>query len=219
MKKTLSIIILLFVSLGIFAQGANLGIFTGAAYYNGELNQQKVLYMPSAVYGVMYRQDINKRISFRIQADYTILRANDANSGNSYQVIRNHSFTNTYWDFGAQLELNFLDYDRNEFMTEYFSPFISTGAYLAYMPSLQTPFAVAVPVEFGIKYALTKQITIGGSWTYKWTSSDLIDALDPDPPTLTSKQNSYNPDKDLVSFMGAFITFSFYKERIFCPAF
>ena len=219
MKKILSIIIFLSINLGIFAQGANFGVFTGAAYYIGELNQQKILYMPSAVYGVMYRQDINKRISFRMQADYSILKASDANSGNSYQLIRNHSFTNTYWDLGAQFELNFLDYDRNEFMTEYVSPYISSGVYLAYLPSSQVPFAVAVPIEFGIKYALTKQITIGGFWTYKWTSSDLIDELEPDPAVLITKQNSYNPNKDLVSFMGAYITFSIYKEKIFCPAF
>lgn len=219
MKKVLSLIILSLISLGLFAQGGNIGAFVGASYYNGEVNPQKVLYMPSMAYGIMYRHDINNRMALKFQGDYTILKASDANSKNEYQIIRNYSFSNIIWDLGAQFELNFLDFNTEDFMTNYFTPYISTGVYLGYEPASAVPFFVSVPIEFGFKYALTKKITIGAMWQYRWTSSDQIDGLTPDIIPFTQKQSSYNPDKDLISYVGAFITFSLFKETIFCPAY
>lgn len=219
MKKILSLIIFSLISFGLFAQGGNIGAFVGGAYYNGEVNPQKILYMPSLAYGLMYRHDINNRMALKIQGDYTILKASDANSKNSYQLIRNHSFSNIIWDLGAQFEINFLEFNTENFMTEYFTPYISTGAYLGYEPASAIPFFVSIPIEFGIKYALTKKITIGAMWQYRWTSSDQIDGLTADVIPFTQKQLSYNPDKDLISYLGVFITISLFKETIFCPAY
>ena len=219
MKKILPIIIFSLLSVFIYAQEGNLGAFVGLSYYNGEVNPQKVLFMPSPAYGIMYRHNVNDRWALRFQADYSIIQGSDAKSKNSYQQIRNYSFSNTYYDLGMQVELNFMQYDKKEFMTEYFTPYISTGVYLSYMPTTETPLFVSVPIEFGMKYALTKKITIGALWSYRWTSSDEVDALAPDPTPLRTKQNSYNPNKDLISFMGVFMTVSLFREHIFCPAY
>ncbi len=220
MKKLLSIIIFsLFFVVAINAQEGNIGAFVGLSYYNGEINPQKVLFMPSPAYGIMYRHNINDRWALRFQADYSNIQASDAKSKNSYQQIRNYSFNNVYYDLGMQVELNFMQYDKKEFTTEYFTPYISTGIYLSYMPTTETMLFASVPIEFGMKYALTKKITIGALWSYRWTSSDEVDALAPDPVPFSSKQHSYNPNKDLISFVGVFLTVSLFKEHIFCPAY
>ncbi len=220
MKKITFTLISLIFSLVILAQEGNLGIFAGVGYYNGELNPRGVFYNPSLALGVLYRHNFDNRWSLRINANYSNLKGNDAGSNNTYQTQRNHSFSNVVWDIGPQIELNFLQYDKDKLDTYYFTPYITGGVLLSIFPDSQRLFELAVPVGFGFKYAITTEITAGMEWSYRWTNSDLIDGLEPDNfLTSPNEQRSYNPDTDLYSFFGAFVTIRVFKETSTCPAF
>jgi hypothetical protein len=219
MKKIILLTTFLLLIIGIKAQEGNIGIMAGVAYYNGEVNPQKLFYMPSPAFSVIYRHNFNDRYSLRFQGDYSTVQGNDAKSSNAYQQWRNYSFKNTIWDIGFQLELNFMDYNKNYLKTKYFTPYISTGVYMTYEPQSEIPIFVSIPIEFGFKYAINKQVTAGIQWDYRWNNSDYVDGLKPDVYTSSTKQLSYNPDMDLISFAQVFFTVNLFKEDVFCPAY
>ncbi len=219
MKKIIFAIFLFAVSTSIFAQEGAIGFFAGAGYYNGELNQRSVLYMPSPAFGVMYRHNFDERWTLRINGNYTTLRGDDAKSSNTYQTARGYSFSNKTWDIGAQIELNFKNFETDDLFHNYFTPYLTSGLLLAIVPDSKRPFEVAVPIGFGFKYALTNTITAGLEWNYRWTNSDEIDGLQRDNLVNSVKQRSYNPDTDWYSLIGVVVTVRVFKEDFPCPAF
>ncbi len=219
MKKFIAIFVLAIISISLSAQEGNLGIFAGVGYYNGELNQRNVFYSPTPSLGIIYRHNFNKRWAFRISANYCTLKGSDAHSQNSYDKARNYSFSNTVWDLGPQIELNFLDYDKDAFTYHYFTPYLASGILLSIIPDAKRSFEIAVPIGFGIKYAVATNITAGLEWSYRWTNSDEVDALERDVYTYGNKQRSYNPNSDWYSFFRAHITIRVFKEDMPCPAF
>ena len=120
MKKLIIILTSLFLTLSIFAQDGNLGLFLGASYYNGEVNPNKILASPFPVVGVFYRHNFNSRWALRIEANGTMLRGDDASSSNEYQQDRGYSFKTKLGDLGFGFEFNFLNYNKHKFTEYYF---------------------------------------------------------------------------------------------------
>lgn len=204
-------------SLMSFAQDGSLGFFGGIGYYNGELNPRNVFYMPSPAFGILYRHNFDNRWTLRLDVNTCNLRGDDANSTNTYQLERNHNFKTRIWEIGAQFEINFRKFDTDKIMSDYFSPYLTSGGYISIISDSQNRFEFAIPIGIGFKYALTKKIAVGMEWNYKWTNSDEIDKILPDRYIVP--QQSHNPDNDWYSFFGAFITFQVFKEKSTCPAF
>jgi len=224
MKKSIIVVFILLFSLSLSAQrGAEVGIFAGASFYVGEINQTKLFFMPSPAIGGIYRHTLNKRWTLRFDGTYTKLRGKDSKSNNAYQLERNQEFTTKIGDIGFQIELNFLPYDRTIYKKNYFTPYITSGIALLIIPEPKYPFEFAIPFGVGIKYGITKKITISAEWSFRYTHSDFIDKIEADNFTSTSatpiKQRSYNPNKDIYSFIGLSVAFQLFIEKSVCPAF
>lgn len=224
MKKFLFALSFIFVFLfSSSAQEGEVGVFGGTSFYIGEINPSKIFFMPSFAIGGTYRHIFNERWAFRLDGTYTKLRGDDAKSKNTYQLARNSNFTTKIGDIALLVELNFFPYNKSDFDTKYFTPYIYTGIAFLIIPEPQYPFEFGLPVGFGIKYALTKKITIGAEWSFRLTHSDFIDKIHSDNFTSTStiiaKQNSYNPSKDIYSFLGLNLYFQIFKAGKPCPAF
>ena len=219
MKRLIIALSLIIFSISGIAQEGNFGFLLGTSYYNGELNPRQQFYMPSPAAGFSYKHNFNKRWSFNINFDYMMIRGNDAKTDDVYQNWRNYAFTSTVWDLGTQVELNFFEFDKENLMIEYFTPYISTGIYLTYIKNSYRPFFPSIPFEFGLKYALTKNITIGASWQQRWTMSDYIDNLQDDNFQLYNKQRNNNPDNDWISRASVFVYIKVFREEMPCPAY
>ena len=224
MKKSIIAIFILLISLSLSAQkGAEVGIFAGTSFYLGEVNQTKLFYMPSIAVGGIYRHTLNKRWAIRFDGTYTKLKGKDSKSNNAYQLDRNHEFATKIGDISFQIELNFLPYDREAYKKNYFTPYITTGISLLIIPEPKYPFEFAIPFGFGLKYGITKKITLSAEWSFRYTHSDYIDKIETDNFSSTAtnaiKQNSYNPDNDIYSFVGLSIAFNLFSEKAVCPAF
>ncbi len=222
MKKIFWVFLGLFFFVPFFAQAqeGNIGLFVGTSYYNGELNPRQPFYMPSPSAGAMYRHNFNKRWAFRIDADYLGIRGDDSKSTNAYQKNRNYNFDYNIWDIGLQFELNFYDFNKENYMNEYFTPYISTGAYLTYNKPSQKPLFASIPFEFGMKYAYNKKITFGGWWQYRWTTTDYVDNLTADNFSKDmTLQRSNNTDMDWLATFGFFVTIKVFGDDMPCPAF
>lgn len=220
MKRIFLIIAVVAFYFNANAQEGNLGIAAGAGYYNGELNQRSVLYMPAPAFGVLYRHNFDERWSLRIGGNYFNLKGDDSKSENSYQTTRGYSFSKRIWDLGPQIEFNFTDFNKEKYTTEYFTPYFTTGVLLTIVSDAKRPFEFAVPIGIGFKYAVTDQIVAGLEWNYRWSNSDEIDGLTADNFVSDfGAQRSYNPDTDWYSFIGVFITFQVFKEENSCPSY
>jgi len=221
----LALLLIIFVfNTSAFAQGKSheIGLFTGAAYYTGELNNGVPFYSPSIAYGILYRYNINKRYALKFSGTFSTLTGDDALSDNAYQLNRGHRFSTFVSDFAAMFEFSFLPFQAAS-MHEYFSFYVTAGLGAFYMQSpAEIPVHPTLPFGIGFKYGVSKRVAISGEWTYRKTFTDYIDQLLPDEyssGSLPIKQNSYDNSKDWYSFAGITITYKFALGRHSCPAY
>lgn len=224
MKKVVLFVTLVFSLNFGFTQDGDLGPFIGAAFYVGEINQSKAFYMPSLVYGAIYKHNFAERFSLRIEGSHTKLKGNDANSDFLYQNQRNFSFTNNVTDLSAGIEFNFLPFDKSEKNTKYFTPYIFTGLSFLVIPENVKSFTFSIPFCFGMKYAISEKITLGAEWSIRKTFTDYLDKIDEDKisnlRTLQqNKQLSYNLNNDWFSYAGIILSFQIFADENQCPAY
>jgi hypothetical protein len=217
-------IILVFISYLIIFQQNSIaekkhegGLFVGTSYYLGEINPSRQFYAPSLAVGAMYKLSLNKRDALRIHAYYGQFRGSDRDFNNQYQQNRNVSFSASLLDINAIFEYNFLPIHFNA-RQRAFSPFLFVG--LGYEFILQSQNNIgnhfAVPFGVGVKYLVSKKVTVGAEWSFRKTFRDNIDGLE--NPGETKYKSSIS-NTDWYSFAGFFITFRLFDHSGDCPAY
>ncbi len=230
MKKIFLIsFLLIFVYVGTLtaqktAHSAEVGPFIGTSYYMGEINQTRLFYQPSFAFGGVYRHNIGERKAIRIEATYAKLRGADSKSKNTYQLERDKGpFSSNVGDIALLLEFNFLPYDKHLGTRKYYTPYVLIGCSFIVIPEPRYPFEFAIPFGVGFKYALTKKMSVGFEWTYRYTFTDNLDEIEKDSFVSTSdgatKQMSYNPHFDMYSFAGLVFTYQIFRTANDCPSF
>lgn len=223
-QKIFILFFFIIIQLNTYAQKKSheIGIFTGAAYYTGELNDGQPFYSPSIAYGLLYRHEINKRYALKLSGTFSRISAQDAMSDNLYQQWRGHSFSTFVSDFAAMFEFSFLPFMAAS-LHEYYSLYLTAGIGMFYMQSpAEIPIHPTIPFGVGFKYGVSKRIVITAEWAYRKTFTDYIDQLPPDEYTISNlpiKQSSYDKSKDWYSFAGITITYKFALGRNSCPAY
>lgn len=224
-KFILSIVLLLMVT-AIHSQRKiyEIGLFAGAGYYMGDVNQTKLFYSPKPVFGILYKIDFNSRYAIRFSGNFAQLAGNDADSDNGYQKQRAHSFGINIQEFSSILEFNFLPYKpKSKF--EFFSPYVLIGIGVLNMPKEPDKFPLnpVIPFGMGFKFAPTKRIGIAVEWTYRKTFTDYIDQLQQPDYTEAAiqrnKQISYESSNDWYSFAGITLTYKFAFGSNKCAAY
>lgn len=123
--KQLSIIavILITISTQSFAQrGWELGGYIGSSFYFGDLNTEFRLNKPRPAFGIVGRRNFNTRVCASMSLNYSRVAANDEDSSNSFENMRNLSFFGNVIDLSTVIEFNFFNYvhgDKNEWFTPY----------------------------------------------------------------------------------------------------
>jgi len=224
MKKIFLSIIIIFSIILVKAQSGEIGPYVGASFYIGEINPSRLFFMPSLVYGVVFRHNLNERISFRIEGSHTNLKGSDTKSNNLYQLERGKSFNSPVTDLATGIEFNFFPYNKKDQQTKYFTPYVFVGASFLVIPENKDAFSFAIPYAFGFKYAVNKKVSLGAEWSIRKTFTDYIDQLDEDyisnlRTTYENKQRSYNPNNDWYSFAGVILTVQLFKSEDSCPAY
>ena len=129
MKKLITLIAMVLVTTSLFSQGVSkrheIGVFGGGSYYLGDLNEGSVIGEISPGYGIVYRYLLNDRWAFRIHGKRGTVRGDDANNKEEYQS-RNLMFKSPVTEFGAMIELNFLEYEPGS-ENKKFTPYLFGG--------------------------------------------------------------------------------------------
>jgi hypothetical protein len=184
-------------------KSAEIGVFLGGSYYIGDLNPT-VHFGPQTkpAGGVVFRYNLNTRLSARANAFFGTIQADDALAKSAGQEQRNLDFKSPITELSAQLEFNFLDYAiGNE--KKKFSPYIFLGLGMfkfnpeANRNNTWVPLQplgtegqgldggasrkkykllqVSIPFGVGIKTNLSKNIGLSIEWGMRKTFTDYLD--------------------------------------------
>ncbi len=186
------------------AQRNEMGVFVGASNYNGELNPAPLnLKFLHPAFGIMYRFNKSKHVSYKLNAYYGWVSGEDFRSADSFQIKRNLSFFSHVLDVSGVMEFNFFPYvpgTQEIYFTPYvfagfsffhFNPTANYGKYNYELWNMHTEgeatyskISTAFPFGGGFKLSLTQIINIGFELGVRKTYTDYLDDVSgtyPDP--------------------------------------
>lgn len=92
------------------ASRSEIGILLGASCYLGDLNQFIPYRNPHPAGGVLYRYNVNSRMSVRANVTYGRVSASDAQSTEPLNQARNLNFYSDIYEVGAGVEFNYFPF-------------------------------------------------------------------------------------------------------------
>ena len=181
-KSSVLLVFLLLLASPLLAQRTgDLGVFGGVSYYLGDLNPAKPFLLPKPAYGILYRYNMNHRLS--LQGHYMHGKVEGSDASSKYNTTRNLNFNSTIDEAGVQFEVNFFEYyigSQIHWWTPYvfggtsvffFKPYGNVGGTQVALQPLHTEgqgtveypgrksyslVALSVPFGVGIKVSLSK---------------------------------------------------------------
>lgn len=221
-SSKLFLIALLFVcSMHLSAQhkkSGEIGISAGGSYYLGDIN--KIPFVGTKISaGAFYRHTFNTRYAVKGVFNYGSLAAEDSKSSNDFQIARNKSFNNTFYELATLAEYNFIPFLPAS-KKHIYTPYVFAGLSVMYYPGGEsTKIIVSVPFGVGFKYNINTELVFEAYIGMRKTYTDNID-FNYNPPTTNRafKQYGYAGNKDWYSVFGVSLSYKI-KYRMKCPAF
>lgn len=208
-KQTILLLLasLSFLPLSTAQEGWELGAWAGGTYYFGDLNTNFNMSLPGYAGGLIGRYNFNKRVAFKLSANYGLVRGDDAVSNNVYERARNLSFQSAILDGTAQLEFNFLPYTHGS-TDEFFTPYLFGGLSIfhfnpkaEYQDELVELRPLGTEGQFKGEeyYAFSAGVVLGGGFkidlNYEWSLNFEVAARSTFTDYLDDVSTTY-PDKD-----------------------
>jgi hypothetical protein len=216
MKKIPWIFLLVILTLGASGQrNADYGIFAGVSSYFGDVNPTRMMYSPLPAGGVLYRYNFHPRHAIRANIFFGGLRGDDLDFNNSFQQTRAHSFSTMTGELAVQFEFNFLPYTTAGRYWDW-TPYFAAGAGVAAVSSASFAVKPVVPVTFGFKVNIWKNMGLEAEYGFRKTFYDNFDGLNDlvDPDDYDWLHNN-----DWYTFAGISLTWKIYSKLVGCPAY
>jgi opacity protein-like surface antigen len=185
------------------AQQHEIGAWGGMGHSFGDINNSREsLQFAEPAFGFFYRHNFNTRASWYLGAAFGSTYGEDAISDDIYQQTRNLSFRSDLWEVATRFELNFFPLSRTK-DDEWFTPFVFAGLSLYHfnpqalydgnwvdLQPLGTEgqnveelsgndpyyrYQVAIPLGGGVKFAVSKNITMGLEVNWHKLFTDYLD--------------------------------------------
>jgi hypothetical protein len=214
MRRCFIICYLTLFTLQTFSQKTEIGVFLGGSYYLGDLNPQIHFLYTKPAAGIIYRYNVNKRITLKIDGLYGNVEGNDTKSKTNPN--RNLNFKSTILELSPNIEINFLPYSignsKTPFTTYLFAGVAAfrfdpqaeyNGAYYHLQPLgtegqrtsvyNKKPYSLisfSIPFGIGFKKNIGKSVSFGLEWGLRKTFTDYIDDVSTtyvDPAVLSSE--------------------------------
>ena len=121
------------------AQTFETGMWGGISSYNGDLNRDKLYKDVYPAAGLLFRYNLNQRLSARMTASFSVLTGDDLDVDPAYHVIPRDPGSEEPWyefetdihEFSLQLELNILPFEQGDMSTR-IAPFVFAGGGAVY---------------------------------------------------------------------------------------
>ncbi len=200
MKKIVLMVIVL-LPLTMSAQFLEGGLFLGGSNYMGDLPEGNIEYSETNLAGGLFiRYNINDYVSVRGGLNLGQISGSDANADNEAQRARNLSFRSNITEFSVIPEFNILGFNPYD---RIWSPYVFVGLSIYNFnpqaqldgqwydlqplategqgqpgrPSLYNLTQLAIPMGFGVKYAITEYWTVGFLASMRYTFTDYLDDI------------------------------------------
>lgn len=89
---------------------SEIGFLVGAAYYIGDLNPYMPFRNTKPALGLLFRYNINSRVTYRINGTYAKLAGDDALSESEFQLDRNLNFFTDIYELATGFEFNYFPF-------------------------------------------------------------------------------------------------------------
>lgn len=185
----------------VYYRNTEFGFSAGGANYFGDLNQQYGFQYFRQSGGAFIRYNFSSYIALSLAGNYAHVGYNDSYSDNYFQQQRNLSFKSDIYEGSIKADFHFFRYDIGDF-DHRFTPYITLGmgvfhydpyaeiedtkvnlreqgtegqAYEEYADRRYGSTAVNFPLGAGVKFWLSKGMTVGFEITNRFTTTDYLD--------------------------------------------
>jgi hypothetical protein len=201
-------------------QKNEIGISLGAFNYTGELSPgyNVINYRPAGSF--FYRLNISPVIALRASLHAGYVHANEENSSNPVSSLRGLYFTTFLNEVAVMAEYNFFNYrgrkeDRrlSPYLTGGIGVFNSQKRHGSSVVSKNDYVVICIPVGFGLKYKLSRQLNLGFEFVARKTYTDRLDGVSSSHVGPHETANLF--DKDWYYYTGITLSYTFYGVK--CP--
>jgi hypothetical protein len=221
MMRFLFYTLLIFSTIPVLSQNAEIGFGFGAWNYTGDLSKSYDIleYKPAGT--IIYRSNRGRAFSFKASLTAGKIGANDSRSTDALANARNSSFNIFLYEALVGGEYHFLDW-RNAKRPLRFTPYVSAGMGLfgmAGVPDKTAEYSSVQPsvqLGMGVKYVINPLWYIGLDFGMRKTFFDYLDNVSDASNKSKGNFRFGNPnDFDNYFFTGITLTRTFYT--IPCP--
>ncbi|MDO9261740.1 MAG: DUF6089 family protein [Flavobacteriaceae bacterium] len=210
------------ITSSLWAQMHEVGFFVGGSNYIGDVGNETFFKPNHLGGGIMYKRNLNSRISLRAAYSRMAIASDDADATNIVRKNRGYSFTNTINELSAGIEFNFFNYDLSTY-TDTHTPYLLfelvafnySVAEREIAPNnyeLGTKTSYAIPFGIGYKTKVFDHFAVAAEIKARYTFVDDLDYNNPQIPRLTFG----NPDSnDWYVFTAVSIVYSFGRPPCF----
>lgn len=231
MKHQIAFVVMVFLSIGMYAQQFEVGAFAGGANFVGDVGRTNYILPSTPVGGFMAKWNRSNRHAIRLTLLYAEISADDKKSDDTRRQQRGYSFDNTIAEASLGIEFNFFEYDLSEALPQS-TPYVYTG--ITYfradhvwlkngrggnLVNEGTNWDFAIPMVFGYKEAMTEHIIAALEIGARYTFTDNLDGSWPEEylgrrePALEFGNRNTN---DWYVFTGISFTFTFGRKPCYC---
>ncbi len=226
MNNRIIIFLFLIISVFSYAQVHELGLSSGGSNYIGDVGSETYVKPNDLYYGLIYKWNYSSRISFRAQASYIKIKADDADSNNEIRRAHGYSFKNAVKEFAVGLDFNYYNYslikkdwNSTPYLIVEFAVFNYNAVTNETTPNnfeTQDVIGFTIPVGIGYKTKLTDNVGLGLESILRYTLVDDLDYNYEGYPQL----NFGNPDSnDWYLTVGMNFVFGFGRKACYSGTF
>lgn len=249
-QHLLFLLLLVLLPFGLKSQDFEAGLFGGGSYYLGDLNPGLHFLQTKPAFGALIKYNYTTRWAFRGGVTMGTVMASDARTGDN--PARNLNFSSRITDISLMVEFNFFDYFKS-MKRNIISPYIFGGVGIFFfnpksggvaLVDIGTEgqkvgyegrepyklFSFALPFGVGVKYNISKRLSLAFEWGMRKTITDYIDDVSTTyylegtqidqsnvDQMLSDPTRSHRPlmergdpkTNDWYNFTGLYITYSF----------
>lgn len=200
-NRLLTISFLLLTSIS-FSQINELGFSLAGSNYIGDIGSTRYINPNDLAIGAVYKWNYSPRVTYRLDATYIKISADDANSNNDVRKARGRSFKNSVKELAIGIEYSYYNYslvNKEWSSTPYIIIQLAINNYNVAVrettvDEFETEGRTSFTIPFGIGYKtrIGKKIGIAFETKVRYTFADNLDFNNPDIPKLTFG----NPNSD-----------------------
>jgi hypothetical protein len=225
MNKFFGLFICLFLSMAMYSQIHEVGIFLGGSNYIGDIGPTTYIAPNEPAFGILYKWNKSPRHAYRFSYTQSKITSNDLDSKEPSRTQRSYHFENSIKEVSLGLEFNFFDFNLHQIERK-ITPYVYSGiSYTQYNGLFyvngETRYnanhgTIGIPMTIGIKSNISPRFILGLEVGARYTLADDIDGSNPTNNNLANLRFGNINNNDWYVFSGLTLTYTFGQKPCYC---